>query len=218
MEIWRDIAYASGIVGFLSLVAWRVSSKVALIPGRLQSVSELFAAGADDFVCGILGPKGRRYTPFIGTLFIYILFMNLLGLVPFMKSPTASWSTTLGLALCVFVYVQYSAVRELGFLGYLDHLMGKPRGILAFSLVLPLLMLLIHIVGELVKPLSLSLRLRSNIWGDEMLMEIVAGFGLKGIPLLFFNTLIAITKGVIQAFVFGLLTTVYFAIYLVHEE
>ncbi len=218
MEIWRDITYTSGIVGFLSLVAWRISRKAASIPGRLQSVLELFAAGTDDFVCGILGPKGRKYTPFIGTLFIFILFMNLLGLVPFMKSPTASWSTTLALALCVFFYVQYSAIRELGFVGYLDHLMGKPRGVLAFSLVIPLLMFLLHIVGELVKPLSLSLRLRSNIWGDEMLMSIVAGFGLKGIILLFFNTLIAITKGIIQAFVFGLLTTIYFAIYLVHEE
>lgn len=218
MEIWLDVIYAFGIVSLLSLVTWQVSRKAALIPGRLQGVMELFASGTDDFVCGILGPKGRRYTPFIGTLFIFILFMNLLGLVPLMKSPTASWSTTLGLALCVFIYVQYSAIRELGFLGYLDHLMGKPRGILAFSVVIPLLMFFMHIVGELFKPLSLSLRLRSNIWGDEMLIRIVAGFGLKGIPMLFFNTIIAITKGIIQAFVFGLLTTVYFAIYIAPEE
>ncbi|MBU0503972.1 MAG: F0F1 ATP synthase subunit A [Candidatus Omnitrophota bacterium] len=218
MGIWRDVICAFGIVSLLSLIAWRVSRKATLIPGRLQSALELFAAGTDDFVCGILGPKGRRYTSFIGTLFIFILFMNLLVVIPFMKSPTASWSTTLGLALCVFVYVQYSAIRELGFLGYLDHLMGKPRGILAFSLVIPLLMFFMHIIGELIKPLSLSLRLRSNIWGDEMLMAIVAGFGLKGVILLFFNTIIAITEGIIQAFVFGLLTTIYFAIYLVQEE
>jgi len=170
----------------------------------------------DDFICGILGAKGRRYTPFIGTLFIYILFMNLFGIIPLMKSPTASWSTTLALAICVFVYVQYTAIRELGFLGYLDHLMGKPRGILAFSVFIPLMMLILHIVSELVRPISLSLRLRSNIWGDDLLLSVLSGFGLGGVPLLVFSSLLAILAAVVQAVVFSLLTTIYFALVLAH--
>jgi F-type H+-transporting ATPase subunit a len=174
--------------------------------------------GVDDFICGILGPQGRKYVPFIGTLFIYILLMNLMGLVPFMKSSTASWSTTLALALCVFFYLQYTAFKTLGFRGYIDHLMGKPRGIVAFSVVIPILMLFMEIISELVRPISLSLRLRSNIWGDDMLLGVLAGFGLTGVPLIVFSYFIAIIASVVQAVVFCLLTTIYFALVLTPEE
>lgn len=218
LVLWENVIFSFLIISILSLLAILVSRKKQAVPGRSQNVAEVLAGGLDDFVCGILGPKGRRYTPFIGTLFIYILCMNLFGIIPLMKSPTSSWSTTLALALCVFCYVQYSAFRQNGFLGYIDHLMEKPRGFLAFSVVIPLLMFFLHVMGELVKPLSLSLRLRSNIWGDEMLLAIMAKFGLPGLPMLFFNTLLAIIAGVVQAVVFCLLTTIYFALILPHEE
>ena len=214
---WENIAFSLLAVFIISLVAYLASRKAKLIPGRLQNACEVVVGGLDDFVCGILGHKGRKYTPFIGTLFIYIIFMNLMGLVPFMKSPTSSWSVTLGLAICVFIYVQYSAIRELGFLGYLDHMMGKPRGVLAFSVFIPLMMFFLHIVSELVRPISLSLRLRSNIWGDDMLLAVVSGFGVTGVPLLIFSTLLAILASVVQAVVFSLLTTIYFALVLTHE-
>jgi F-type H+-transporting ATPase subunit a len=215
---WENIIFSLIIVCIIFLIAYFASRKRRLIPNRLQNACELVVGGLDSFVCGVLGDKGRKYTPFIGTLFIYIIFMNLFGLIPFMKSPTASWSTTFGLALCVFIYVQYSALRELGFLGYLDHMMGKPRGMLAFSVFVPLMMLLLHIVSELVKPISLSLRLRSNIWGDDMLLAVLSGFGLGGVPLLVFSSLLAILASVVQAVVFSLLSTIYFALVLTHEE
>jgi len=216
--IWENIIFSLIIVCIISLIAYFASRKRSLIPNRLQNACELVVGGLDNFVCGVLGEKGRKYTPFIGTLFVYIIFMNLFGLIPFMKSPTSSWSTTFGLALCVFIYVQYSALRELGFLGYLDHMMGKPRGILAFSVFVPLMMFLLHIVSELVKPISLSLRLRSNIWGDDMLLAVLSGFGLGGVPLLVFSSLLAILASVVQAVVFSLLSTIYFALVLTHEE
>ena len=144
--------------------------------------------------------------------------MNLVGIIPFMKSSTASWSTTLALALCVFAYVQYTALKEQGLKGYIDHMMGRPRGFLIFSVVIPILLFFVHIFTELVRPISLSLRLRSNIWGDDMLLTIIAGFGLKGVPLLFFNTLIVILAGIVQAVVFCLLSTIYFALVIPHEE
>ncbi|MCX5704570.1 MAG: F0F1 ATP synthase subunit A, partial [Candidatus Omnitrophica bacterium] len=98
------------IISFVLIaVFYFASRKSSMIPGRLQGALEVFVGGVDDFICGILGPQGRKYVPFIGTLFIYILLMNLMGLVPFMKSSTASWSTTLALALCVFFYLQYTA-------------------------------------------------------------------------------------------------------------
>ncbi len=216
--LWEHVSYSLFIVLVLGVLAYFSCRKESLIPGRLQAAFELIVGGMDDFVCGIMGPKGRKFTPFVGTLFIYILFMNLSGLIPFIKSSTASWSTTLALALCVFFYVQYTAIRELGFLGYLDHLAGKQRGALAFTIVMPLFMLVLHILTELIRPISLSLRLRGNIWGDETLITLLAGFGIKGLPLLFFNMLMGILTSVVQAAVFCLLTTIYLALVLNHEE
>ncbi len=215
---WESIIFSVLAVAVMSLVAYLASRKVDKVPGRFQSAVELFVSGIDDFVCGIIGPKGRPYVPFIGTLFAYILFMNLIGLVPLFKSSTASWSVTLALALCVFCYVQYAAVKELGFLGYIDHLLGRPRGIVAFSVFVPLMMFVLHIVSELVRPISLSLRLRSNIWGDEMLLSFISDFGMKGLPLLVFNSFLSILASVVQAVVFCLLTTIYFTLVLSHEE
>jgi F-type H+-transporting ATPase subunit a len=194
------------------LIASVASRRRQMIPARLQGACELVIGGIDDFVCGILGPKGRKYTPFIGTLFIYILFMNLLGLVPLMKSPTSSLSTTLALAICVFVYVQFTAIREMGFLGYLDHLSGKPRGIIAATVFMPIMMFLMHIVSELIRPVSLSLRLRSNILGDDMLLSVLSSLGIWWVPLLTFSSLLVILAAIMQAIIFSLLTTIYFAL------
>ena len=215
---WENTIFSVIVLAIIFLVSYLASRKISSIPSRLQGSIELLVSGVNDFVCGIIGPKGRIYTPFIGTLFIYILFMNLFGLIPFMKSSTASWSITLALALIVFIYVQYAGIKELGVLGFLDHLLGKPRGIMALSIVMPLMMLFLHIVSDLVRPISLSLRLRSNIWGDDMLLSLVAGFGIKGIPLLLFNSVLTILASVVQATVFCLLTTIYFALVLSHEE
>ena len=215
---WENILFSIIIIAIIILIVLIASRRTKEIPNRLQAACELFVGGIDDFVRGIIGPKGRLYAPFIGTLFIYILFMNLSGLIPFMKSSTSSWSTTLALALCVFVYVQYAALKELGLLGYVDHLLGKPRGIIAFSVFIPLMMLVLHIVSELVRPISLSLRLRSNIWGDDMLLAVLSGFGIKGVPLLLFNSFLVILASIVQAVVFCLLTTIYFTLVLAHEE
>ncbi|MDD5595859.1 MAG: F0F1 ATP synthase subunit A [Candidatus Omnitrophica bacterium] len=218
LYLWAPVIYSLIIILILVSCVYFSTRRISLAPNRMQNILEILAGGIDDFIRGIIGASGRKYTPFIGTLFIYILFMNLFGLIPFFKSSTASWSTTLALAICVFVYVQYVGIKEMGFLGYLDHLLGKPRGFLAFSLFIPLMMLILHIVSEFVRPISLSLRLRSNIWGDDMLLALVSGFGIKGVPLLIFSMLLAILASLVQAVVFSLLTTIYFALVLEHEE
>ncbi|MBF0522308.1 MAG: F0F1 ATP synthase subunit A [Candidatus Omnitrophica bacterium] len=218
---WQNVILSLIVISILILISFAVYSSIrknGLIPSAIQNVVEIFVEGVDGFVCSILGHHGRKFVPFIGTLFIYILFMNLLGLIPYFKSPTASWSTTMALALCVFVYLQYTALKELGFKGYTYHLLGKPKGVIAFSVVIPLLMFVLHVVSEFVRPLSLSLRLRSNIWGDEVLFGVLAGFGLQGVPLLIFNSFLALIAALVQAVVFCLLTTIYFALVLVHEE
>jgi F-type H+-transporting ATPase subunit a len=214
----ESIIFSAITVIVISLVVIFASRRLQMVPSRSQALMEMVVGGFDSFLCGMLGPKGARFTPFIGTLFIYILSMNLLSLVPFLKSPTSNWSITLALAIIVFLYLQYTTIKELGFGGYIDHLLGKPRGLLAASVVIPLLMLFLHMISELIRPISLSLRLRSNIWGDDMLLTILAGFGLKGLPLLLFNMCLALAAAVIQASVFCLLTTVYFALVLTNEK
>jgi F-type H+-transporting ATPase subunit a len=218
LEHWQNVFYSLLAGAILCFFASRATRRPSLIPGRLQNFAEMLVGGLDEFICGILGKEGRNYTPFIGTLFIYILVMNCLGLIPFMKSATASWSTTLALGLCVFFYVQYTGVRTMGVLGYLDHLAGRPRKAMAFSIVLPLLLLAIHTITELIRPISLSLRLRSNILGDDLLLAVLAGFGLRGVPLLIVNTLSGLLVAVVQAVVFCLLSTIYFALVLTHQE
>ena len=218
LVLWENVFFSLIIAVLLSVLAYLAARKTTAIPHGLQNVAEAIVGGLDAFVCGMLGSKGRRYTPFIGTLFIYILFMNLSGLVPFLKPSTSSWSTTLALGICVFVYVQYTAIKELGFFGYVDHLAGKPRGIFAFTLVIPILLFALHVLSELIKPISLSLRLRSNIWGDDVLLAVLAGFGLGGLPLFLFNMLMALLTAVVQTFVFCLLTTIYFALVMEEEH
>ncbi len=217
---WESAIYALLVVGLLGIFAHIATRKRTVeVPGRFQSAAEFLVTFVDDFVCGVLGPRGRKFTPFIGTLFIYILAMNYIGLIPFFKSPNADWSTTMGLALIVFFYVQYTAFKELGFLGYFDHLAGQPRGIMAVTLIMPVFMLVLHIVSELIRPLSLSLRLRSNIYGDDMILALFASWGLKdGFMWLFPNFILVLLTSTIQAAVFSILTVVYFSLIMKSED
>jgi len=218
LTAWENTIFSLIIIAAITAFFYFTVKNLKQVPGRLQCLAETIAGGADDFICGILGPKGRRFTPFIGTLFIYITCMNLAGFIPLFRSPTSDWSTTLALAMCVFVYVQYVAFKELGFSGYMYKLAGEPRGFLKFTLIFPVMMFFMHIISELIKPISLSLRLRSNIWGDDMLMSVVSGFGLMGVPILVFSMAINLIAAIVQALVFCLLATIYFALVLGHDE
>ena len=220
LHAWESTIFSVLIVAFLATVAFFATRKRTMIPGRLQNFAEFFVTSIDEFVCSILGPQGRKYTPFIGTLFIYILVMNLLGLIPFFKSPTSEWSNTMGLGLIVFAYVQYTAFKELGLLGYADHMMGKPRGIMAWTIIMPIFMFALHLIGEVVRPFSLSLRLRSNILAEERLLAVFTGLGgyVGGLFGGLFMYLFDLIGATVQALVFTVLTLVYFALVLAHEE
>jgi len=207
------------------LIAWGSRAK-ALIPSRGQAVVEMILESLDNMVCGVLGPKeGRRYLPFLGTLFLFILGMNLAGLVPGFKSPTSRFEMTLALGFCVFVFVQWIGVSRLGFVGYLDHLLGQPRDFMGW-LFSPVLFF-IELIGEFVKPLSLSLRLFGNIMGEDTLLGVFVLLGALtlsgthlpiGIPLHLPFIFLAILFSLVQALVFTMLTTVYISMKLPHEE
>ncbi len=235
---FENIIFTILVILILGVVSFLASHRAALVPGRLQSALESIVESLDGLVCGILGPEGRKYTPFLGTLFLYIWVMNLIGLVPLMKSPTSSSlilslgtlrlpvpTVTVALAILVFLYVQFIGIKQQGILGYLDHMAGNPRDVFGFVL-LPI-MFVIHVIGEFAKPLSLSFRLYGNIWGEDVLLAVFVGLGIgvlaflpipAGIPLQFPFLLLAMVTGTIQAFVFTLLSTVYIAMMLPHGE
>ncbi len=162
-------------------------------------------------------------------IFFYILTMNLLGIVPGFKSSTDTLDVTLALALITFLYVQWSGIRNLGPLGYLDHMAGSPRDVIGFAM-LPI-MIPVHLLGELAKPVSLSCRLFGNIFGEDTLVVVFVSAAalclkasllalgappLMGITALFM--LLQTLTSIVQALIFALLTSVYFYMMLPHGE
>jgi F-type H+-transporting ATPase subunit a len=222
---WENVLFSLFVIFVLIVIARKASRNMTMVPGKLQNVVEMVVEGLEQFIVGVIGPKGRKFVPFLGTLFLYILFMNLAGLIPGLKASTASVNTTIALAITVFIYVQFTAFKELGPIGYLDHLAGEPRNALQWVFV-PL-MLPIHVIGELAKPLSLSLRLFGNVTGEDILILIFVGLGVTvmsftgspvGIPLQLPFIFLAILTSTIQALVFMLLSTIYFSMMLPHDE
>lgn len=207
------------LAGGLVLLFFRLALRRPVpVPGRVQAAAELLCEGMDGFVTGIMGPRGKKFVPFISALFVYILVMNLMGLVPGLKSGTASPATTIALALCVFVSVQFVAFKELGPWRYADHLAGKPRGAILYSVVLPLMVFATHFLSELIRPLTLSMRLFGNIWGDDTVVSLISSFGILWTPLVLFTMLLAVLTAVVQALVFATLTTIYFSLIMPEEK
>ncbi|MCD6161132.1 MAG: F0F1 ATP synthase subunit A [candidate division Zixibacteria bacterium] len=217
--------FATLFLSFFCIIAYR---KRTLIPGKLQNFIEYVVESLSNMVIGIIGESGRRYIPFLGTLFIYIFAMNILGLFPGMFSSTSKLNTTLALAICVFLFVQFEGIRVQGFFGYFYHFMGSPKSVVEWCLV-PL-NFPIHIIGELAKPISLSLRLFGNISGEDMLLAIFVGLGIAitmalnapawvpGLPLQLPFIFLALLTSFVQALVFTLLSTIYFSLMTTHEE
>ncbi len=224
--------------GILSVILTFVVLKVAmkrraLIPGRLQSAVEMLIEGLCKFFLGILGEKhGARYLPFLVSLFLFILINNLMGLVPLLKSSTNTFETNIVLGLCVFSYVQWTGIVRNGPKKYLLHLMGNPTDAVSWAMV-PL-MLPLEIIGELIKPLSLSLRLFGNILGEDILLGVFVMLGIAitagvlspvgienpwiGIPLHFPFLFLATLTSTIQALIFSLLAAVYIMLMLPHDH
>lgn len=228
IHAYQNIIFAWLVMILLGVVAYLASRKSALIPGPLQNLMEMAVEELSNFIIGILGPEGKRYVPFLGTIFLYTLAMNWFGLIPGLFSPTGGpngVNITAAQAICVFLYVQYTALTRLGFFKYLHHLAGEPKDAIGWSLVpinLP-----VHLIGELAKPFSLAIRLFGNITGEDILIAAFVGLGIAlvavlkspvGIPLQVPFIFLALLTSTIQALVFTLLSTVYILLVLPHHE
>ena len=187
-------------------------------PTGFANFGEFVAEGLDTFTKSIVGPKGSRYTPLIGTLFIYVLLMNFIGQIPGLHSPSANLSITLALGIVVFCYVQYENIRQNTLGGYLKHLCG-PMPALA-PLLFP-----IELISECIRPLTLAIRLFGNIFGEDVIVVVFATLlslvGAKWagfLPMQFPILVLSVITGVVQAMVFSMLTAIYLLLALPHDH
>ncbi|MDK2821275.1 MAG: F-type H+-transporting ATPase subunit a [Clostridia bacterium] len=169
---------------------------ISFLPRGVQHILEMVM----EFLYGLLeeamGKEGRRYLPLVATLFIFILFLNLSWIIPGMKPPTMDISTTLAFGVTTIILVQFIGIKKRGLIGYIKH----------FFQPAPFLFPL-NVIEELVKPVSLSLRLFGNMFGEEMVIAIL--FIMLPFLLPTPIMLLGVLMGFIQAFVFTLLTITY---------
>ncbi|MFO7815716.1 MAG: F0F1 ATP synthase subunit A [Halanaerobiales bacterium] len=193
------------IVGWVSVIlviilAKYLTQNLKLRPEGKQNIAEFFITAVYDQIEPMIEGEGWKFLPFIATIFIYIGFSNLIGLVPGVPSPTADLNTTLGLALVVFLVSHFEGMREKGIWGYIKSF-GQP-----VIFLLPL-----NVVGELAKPISHSFRLFGNIVGGGIIITLIyqAAPGLIPVPLhAWFDLFI----GLIQALIFGMVAIAYIAV------
>jgi F-type H+-transporting ATPase subunit a len=181
-------------------------------PSKTQAALELVVSSLNSMVTGLIGPEGRRFLPVIATLFIYILVLNLSGLIPLWKSPTSNLNVPLALAFCTFLYVQYHGIRANGLVGYVKHFWGEPVWLGPLNII-------IHIIGELARPISLCFRLFGNIFGEDVVIAILLMLGASFFfPAQAFMYPLAVFTSFLQAMVFTMLTCIYIAGFVVHED
>ncbi len=211
--LFMNALVVAAVMIFFALAARK---KLEAVPRKLQNFAEAIVEGINNLTVGIIGPGGERFTPLVGTVFVFILLMNLIGQIPGFHSPTANFSLTLALGLVVFVYVQYQGMKSNGVGGHIKHFAG-PMPALSW-LILP-----IELIGEIVKPFTLGIRLFGNIFGEDVIIIVLAGLsatalGIPGIPLQFPLLLLALLTSVVQAMVFSILTCIYLAQVTHHEQ
>jgi F-type H+-transporting ATPase subunit a len=199
------------VFGFLLLLFILVRSQLSVeSPGGLQHVTE----GLNGFIEGqsrdIIGPHSEAFTPFLVALGLFILFSNLLGLVPGFESPTASPVVPLGCAVCAFLYYHWQGFKRQGW-AYLKQFLGHqdPSTPIFIRIPVSLLMLLIEPISHLARVLSLTIRLYANIFAGDMVTLVFFSLIPIVVPVVFLG--LHFFVALLQAFIFVLLTTVYLA-------
>lgn len=199
----------------LIIVSILATRHMTLVPSGLQNVAEWAIGSLHNFFDGVMGEKAnKKYFPIVCTLFIYVLFCNYAGLLPLsghlphVAAPSSSINQTAGMAIVVFFAVQFIGIHETR-LRNLEHKGHKYTGLSFFGhLLKPFAFLFpILLLEQFVRPLSLTLRLYGNIYGEEAVVN--AFFGLVPIGLPVVMQFLSVLMGLVQALVFSLLTAIY---------
>ena len=195
---------------FLSGFALWFRGKISVEnPGQLQLFLETVVSGLIGMLEENVGNKARQFLGLVGTLGLFILVSNLLGLIPFFSSPTVSLSMPVGCALVAFLYYNYQGIRAQGMGPYFKHFLGP---------VLPLavIMLPIEIISHMSRVLSLSIRLFGNIFGEELVVLVLGSLVpfVVPVPMMLFG----VFGSLLQSFVFMMLTMIYLGGAVASEE
>lgn len=187
-----------GVSLLLVVLAALLRTRLRAAPGPWQTAAEILVGAAEAAVRALVGDQTPRVLPFVATLWAFLLFANLVGLVPELESPTRDLSVTAALAIMVFFSVHWFGIRASGWRAYLRHYLQPNPVMLPFNLI-----------SELTRTLALMVRLFGNIMSLELtalLVLTVAGL-LVPVPIL----LLHVIEAVVQAYIFGMLALVYIA-------
>lgn len=178
------------------LITRKVST--GLHVSRWQSGLEIVVISLENLIRGVGISRPENYIGFLGTLFLFIAVSNLSTILPFYEPPTGSYSTTAALAVCVFIAVPFFGIRERGMGGYLGSYI-KPT----------FLMLPFHVISEITRTLAMATRLFGNMMSGTMVLALLISLA----PLIFPIGVIALglLTGLVQAYIFTILSTVYIA-------
>jgi F-type H+-transporting ATPase subunit a len=194
------VLYTWIVMAILIGVSWMATRRVALVPRGVQNFVEVVLEQFIQMIDDVIGSEGRRYLPFIGTLGLFILVCNLMGLVPGLMSPTGNLMTNGACAIIVFCAYHYIGVKKQGLVHYLKHFMGPVPALAP-------LMIPIEVISHLARPLSLTLRLFGNMTGGHILLAVI--FFLMGLDGLIGWALSGSTAGTIVGGLGGLVMIVF---------
>jgi F-type H+-transporting ATPase subunit a len=166
------VLYTWVVMLILISVSWAATRRASLVPRGAQNVVEVILEQFIQMIDDVIGVEGRRYLPLIGTLGLFILVSNLMGLVPGLMSPTGNLMTNAACALIVFFAYHYIGIKKQGLGHYLKHFMGPVPALAP-------LMIPIEVISHLARPLSLTLRLFGNMTGGHILLAVI--FFLMGL-------------------------------------
>lgn len=205
-------AFAMEVLALILLLIFFVAVRLSLSvehPGAIQQIAEMIHGFVSDQAESIIGPGGQRYVLFTTCVLLFILLSNLMGLVPGLVSPTAKPTVPLGVALLAFFYYHFHGLREQGLVGYIKHFLG-PLWWIAW------MMLPIEIISHCARILSLTVRLYANMFAGEMVYLVFFSLVPFAIPVVFLG--LHLFVGLIQAYIFMLLTMIYLSEAVAHQN
>jgi F-type H+-transporting ATPase subunit a len=197
----EHVTYTLFVFAILALLSILATRRLAVYPGPAQNVMEVIIGGFDGLLNEIMGHNGRKFFPLVATIGLFILFSNLLGVIPGFESPTANINTNAAMALIVFLSTHVVGLKEHG-LKYFKQFLGPVWWLIP-------LMLPIEVISHISRPLSLTFRLFGNIKGEDIVLLVVLFLVPWFVPLPVF--ILMIFTSLVQTLVFMLLTMMYIA-------
>ncbi len=211
------------VMAVLLVLAFLVTRRMSMVPGRLQNAVEYVYELIEDFGVGIAGPEAKPYIPLFAGFFLFIIVSNWSGLVSpvgkveSLRGPTSDLNVTIGLALVSFVFFEYQGFRKLGVRGYLGKFLpfGEFRHGFSAGLI-AMFVGLIELLLEFVKPVTLSMRLFGNIYGGEVALGVVTALAIAVVPAVMY--LLEFILNFAQALIFSSLTLMFTVIAIESHE